>query len=114
MATALLSMLPAELGSISEPEECAMEYLHYRQFFNIWEALARVVECQALELQQMNKDTRSAWLKDYMVCLIFKFSSLVHAKFSVQGLVDRAHEQIVKLLTSEWLVNDVESLTGTF
>lgn len=65
MATILLDMLPHELSSISEPEDCAMEYLHYRQFFNIWETLARVVECQSLEMQHMNKDTRAAWLKDY-------------------------------------------------
>ena len=60
-------MLPLELASISESEEHATEYMHYRQFFNIWETLARVVECQALEVQHMNKDTRAAWLKDYMV-----------------------------------------------
>lgn len=60
-------MLPLELASISEPEETATEYLHYRQFFNIWETLARVVECQALEVQVMSKDTKAAWLKDYVV-----------------------------------------------
>jgi nuclear pore complex protein Nup107 len=63
----LLGTLPLELASISEPEDHATEYLHYRQFFSIWETLARVVECQALEVQHMNKDTRAAWLKDYTV-----------------------------------------------
>lgn len=60
-------MLPPELATISEPDDCATEYLHYRQFFNIWEILERVVECQALEVHHMNKDTRAAWLKDYTV-----------------------------------------------
>jgi hypothetical protein len=30
----------------------------------------------------------------------------------MKGLVDRAHEQIIKLLTSEWLVSDVEDTSG--
>ncbi|KZP13590.1 hypothetical protein FIBSPDRAFT_797582 [Athelia psychrophila] len=94
VAQLLLQMLPLELASISEPEETATEYLHYRQFFNIWETLARVVECQALEVQVMSKDTKAAWLKDYV------------------GLVDEAYEQITKLLTSEWLVNDTETPAG--
>lgn len=67
VAQLLLRMLPLELASISEPEERATEYLHYRQFFNIWETLARIVECQALEVQVMSKDTRAAWIKDYTV-----------------------------------------------
>ena len=43
-------MLPAELAGISEPEERATEYLHYRQFFLVWESLERVVAVQALEI----------------------------------------------------------------
>jgi len=42
----------------------------------------------------MNKDTLAAWLKDYM------------------GLVDQARDQIIKLLTCEWLVSDVEDTSG--
>lgn len=61
-------MLPRELASINEPEDRATEYLHYRQFFNIWELLDRVVQCQSLQLSLMNKDTRTAWLSDYGVC----------------------------------------------
>jgi nuclear pore complex protein Nup107 len=68
-AELLLGLLPPELTSIIEPEDHATEYLHYRQFFSIWETLAQVVECQSLEVQQMNKDTRTAWLKDYVVCI---------------------------------------------
>ncbi|KAJ7221638.1 nuclear pore protein 84/107 [Mycena pura] len=90
VAQRLLVMLPLELASISEPEERATEYLHYRQFFIIWETLERVVECQALETPQMNRNTRTAWLEDY------------------RTMVDQAHEQITKLLTSEWLVSDAE------
>lgn len=40
----------AGLAPISVSEKCAMEYLHFRQFLNIWETLARVVLCQASEL----------------------------------------------------------------
>lgn len=68
VAQRLLVMLPLELASISEPEERATEYLHYRQFFIIWDTLERVVECQALETPQMNRNTRAAWLEDYRVC----------------------------------------------
>ncbi|KAF5389351.1 hypothetical protein D9757_004360 [Collybiopsis confluens] len=91
MAQELLNFLPSQLAAVSDPEEHATEYLHYRQFLSIWDTLERIVECQALEVSDMNRDTRNAWLKDY--------------KF----LVDQGHEQIVKLLTSEWLVSDVET-----
>lgn len=60
-------MLPPELASIGDPEVQATEYLHYRQFFLIWENLERIVECQSLEVPHMNKDTRQAWLQDYRV-----------------------------------------------
>ncbi|KAF8553085.1 hypothetical protein OG21DRAFT_1589517 [Imleria badia] len=88
LARGLLDMLPRELASIDEPEERATEYLHYRQFFNVWGLLDRVVECQSLEASLMNKDTRIAWLKDY------------------KGLIDQAYESIVKLLTSDWMLPD--------
>ncbi|KAG5649869.1 hypothetical protein H0H81_001706 [Sphagnurus paluster] len=94
LAQTLLDMLPVELAAIGEPEERATEYLHYRQFFVIWETLERVVECQALEVAHMNRETRLAWMKDY------------------RGVIDQAHDQITKLLTSEWLVTDVETPGG--
>ncbi|KAF9071055.1 nuclear pore protein 84/107 [Rhodocollybia butyracea] len=94
LAQQLLNMLPIELASIGESEEQATEYLHYRQFFSIWETLERIVECQALEVSNMNRDTRNAWLRDYKL------------------LLDQGHEQIVKLLTSEWLVSDVDATGG--
>ena len=83
-------MLPPELGSLQDPEDEATEYMHYRQFFGVWETLARVVECAALEQPQMNKDTRAAWLADY------------------RGLVEHAREDAVKLLTTDWLMADAE------
>ena len=60
-------MLPPELGSLQDPEDEATEYMHYRQFFGVWETLARVVECAALEQPQMNKESRASWLADYRV-----------------------------------------------
>ena len=67
LAQTLLGMLPSELAAFSEPEEQATEYLHYRQFFTIWDTLARVVEYQALEVSQMNRERKLAWLVDYRV-----------------------------------------------
>ena len=67
VAKLVLDLLPGELSSIRDPEEQATEYLHYRQFFLVWQTLDRVVETQALEVPQMTKDTRAAWLSDYDV-----------------------------------------------
>ena len=67
VAKTLLGVLPSELASIREPEERSVEYMHYRQFFMVWESLNRVVETKALEASQMTKDTRAAWLDDYKV-----------------------------------------------
>ncbi|KAG6828732.1 hypothetical protein H0H92_006920 [Tricholoma furcatifolium] len=94
LAKLLLDVLPPELAAIAEPEELATEYLHYRQFFTIWETLDRVVECQAREVARMNRETRLSWLSDY------------------RGIIDQAHDQITKLLESEWLVTDVEAPGG--
>ena len=61
-------MLPTELSSIGDPEESATEYMHYRQFFTIWELYDRVMDVEAAEIQGgMTKDTRIAWLNDYKV-----------------------------------------------
>ncbi|KAG6332899.1 hypothetical protein ID866_6186, partial [Astraeus odoratus] len=62
LARKLLDMLPHELASIDEPEDRATEYLHYRQFFNIWELLDRVVQCHSSGVSQMSKDARTTWL----------------------------------------------------
>ncbi|KIP04648.1 hypothetical protein PHLGIDRAFT_109298 [Phlebiopsis gigantea 11061_1 CR5-6] len=94
VAKAALELLPPELSSIKDPEELSNEYIQYRQFFQVWETLDRVTECQALEVPQMTKDTRAAWLSDY------------------KTLVEQAREQIIILLTTEWLVADSERRTG--
>lgn len=114
VAQQLLGMLPPELAAIGEPEEMATEYLHYQQFFAIWEALERVVECESLESPQMNRETKSAWLKDYAVrfCFWLPLHHQVFRESFYQGLIDTAHEKIVKLLTSEWLVSDVDVITS--
>lgn len=85
VAQLLLGMLPAELASIGEPEERATEYLHYRQFFTIWEALERVVECRAMEVPQMSRETRAAWVKDYSVGVsaFFAWDSFVFLGFAI-------------------------------
>ncbi|PFH53633.1 hypothetical protein AMATHDRAFT_79092 [Amanita thiersii Skay4041] len=97
LAQRVLEMLPAELTGIAEPEERATEYLHYRQFFVVWETLERVVACQALEVDMdtsvtgaigASRETRTAWLADY------------------KSLIDQAAEQVTRLLTAEWLVVD--------
>lgn len=91
-AVSLLDLLPAELSEISEPEERATEYLHYRQFFVIWERLEQVVECHARSLQPMGKDAKARWIEEY------------------KALIDNVHEQIVQLLTTEWLVTDAAKI----
>ncbi|KAG1772965.1 nuclear pore protein 84/107 [Suillus placidus] len=88
LAKNLVEMLPRELASIDQPEEPATEYLHYRQFFTIWDSLDRVVECQSLEVSIMNRDTRAAWLSD------------------CTGLIDQVYDAVVKLLTSDWMMPD--------
>ncbi len=90
LAKNLLEMLPPELGTLQDPEDQATEYMHYRQFFGVWETFARVVECQALEQPQMNKENRVAWLNDY------------------KGLIEQAREDTIKLLTTDWLTSELE------
>lgn len=90
IAKTVLAMLPRELASIREPEERATEYLHYRQLFVAWDALSQIEGCKNLESPQMAKDTRIAWLEDY------------------KSLTNSAREQVIKLLTTEWLVSEAE------
>ncbi|KIL59037.1 hypothetical protein M378DRAFT_169919 [Amanita muscaria Koide BX008] len=95
LAQRVSESLPLELASIAEPEERATEYLHYSQFFIVWETLDRVVAFQALEVDMdasrtgsigASRDTRMAWLSDY------------------RDLLAQACEQVTRLLTAEWLV----------
>jgi nuclear pore complex protein Nup107 len=114
VARLLLDMLPPELAAISTPEERAAEYLDYRQFFIAWETLERATECSELEAPQVSRDTRAAWIKDYGVRLPLLFSHS-YARCSqrwIQGLVSSARDQIVKLLTTDWLVPEAEIPAG--
>ncbi|KAI6131044.1 nuclear pore protein 84/107 [Pisolithus croceorrhizus] len=94
LARKLLDMLPPEIAAISEPEDRATEYLHYRQFFNIWELLDRVTECRSLQVSLMNKDTRAEWLRDY------------------KELIEQCYGAIVKLLTEDWMLPGREADEG--
>ncbi|KAH9940156.1 nuclear pore protein 84/107 [Epithele typhae] len=93
VAKNLLDMLPPELGTLPEPEDEATEFMHYRQFFAVWDSLARVGECAALEQPQMNKESRASWLGDY------------------RTLIDQTRDLVLKLLTNDWLVFDTPGST---
>lgn len=67
LAQDLLELLPPELTSIPEPEERATEYLHYRQFFVIWDTLESVVECQSQNVPSLDRERKAAWLNKYRV-----------------------------------------------
>lgn len=60
-------MLPAALSSIAEPEEHATEYMHYRQFFMVWDVLERVVDVGMTE-EPRTRDEREGWEAEYKVC----------------------------------------------
>ncbi|KAH9475030.1 Nucleoporin nup107 [Psilocybe cubensis] len=100
-AQKLLLLLPEELAAIAEPEEMATEYMHYRQFFGIWDVFKQIVECQAMENsithgRGASREEKARWIAEY------------------RGLVDQAHDQTLKLLTTEWLVTeDDEYDSGT-
>jgi nuclear pore complex protein Nup107 len=74
LAQRLLEMVPSDLASISEPEDRATEYLHYRQFFVIWEILEDVVECQAVGGAGggfgMGKEEYGNWVNRYRVFVL--------------------------------------------
>lgn len=80
--------------------------MHYRQLFMVWEALKRVVECQALEVPQMTKDTRAAWLSDYKVRYLPRPRSRKTETTWHQTLLQQAREQVTRLLTTDWLIPD--------
>ena len=67
LAQSLLELFPIELGSIPEPEEKATEYLHYRQFFTVWEVLESVVECQSQDVPGLDREKKTVWLNRYRV-----------------------------------------------
>ncbi|CAL1702971.1 unnamed protein product [Somion occarium] len=94
LAKAFLKTLPPQLNTLREPEVQATEFLHYRQFFMVWEALDRVVQFEALGESDMASQTRAAWLEDYKI------------------LLQQAREQVTRLLTTEWLVSEEERMNG--
>lgn len=67
VATTLLDLLPSELANISEPEEQATEYLHYRQFFVIWETAEQVVEVKSRDVPGLSREKRMGWVQEYAV-----------------------------------------------
>lgn len=67
IAKTVLDMLPRGLSSMREPEDRAMEYMHYKQFFIVWEAVERVIQSQSVEVSHIDKESRLAWLEDYRV-----------------------------------------------
>jgi len=86
----LLTLLPPELSSIDDPEPIATEYLHYRQFFLIWDVVARVGEWQAQGEDfdsssggrgqgqgqgqtTAERDVKAAWVLEYSVGFFFCF-----------------------------------------
>ena len=95
VAKGTLDVLPEELASISEPEDIATEYMHYRQFFYVWELFERIVDVNEVNTAlELTKDFKVAWLEEY------------------KGLVDEAYEKTMKLFTTEWLVSDVSRVDG--
>ncbi|KAF9557921.1 hypothetical protein CPC08DRAFT_819621 [Agrocybe pediades] len=95
-AQTLLSLLPPELASLTTPEEIATEYMHYNQFFVIWDTIAKVVNVQGQEAAvtqgpSATREAKATWLSQY------------------RNLIDQAHEQIVRLLTVEWLIAEEEA-----
>lgn len=88
--------------------------MDYRHFFIAWETVERVTECQALEAPQMSRDTRTTWLRDYGVRAIFYIVLLLLKWRSIQGLVSSAREQILKLLTMDWLVPETDIPGGMY
>ena len=65
-------MLPPELSAIHDPEERAMEYTQYRQFFDIWEGLETIEDVKAKASSQTTRDAHLQWLNDCKVRFQFR------------------------------------------
>ncbi|EJC99448.1 uncharacterized protein FOMMEDRAFT_148674 [Fomitiporia mediterranea MF3/22] len=93
-ARILLRMLPSQLQSLPvndmRSRMHSTEYLHYFQFFAIWDLFDRIAELQEAESGCSTRGAKEAWLASY------------------SGLLDNIREQIVELLKTEWLVNEEE------
>ena len=94
-AKTLLTLLPVALRSMHDAErEHSGEFLHYLQFFAIWDLFDRIAEYQLAEGACTTKGAREDWLKGF------------------KTLVDELREKIIQLLTTEWLVNEEEAATS--
>ncbi|KAI5120989.1 hypothetical protein M0805_000450 [Coniferiporia weirii] len=97
-ARALLTLLPAQLKLVSAEGEFAgmhsTEFVHYLQFFAIWDLFERISEVQLDEASRTTKGAKESWLNGYKI------------------LLDETREKIVELLTTEWLVNEEEVSRG--
>jgi len=92
-AVSLLDMLPSGLADIAEPEDKATEYLHYRQFFVIWETLERVVEQHAQHVPEMGKNEKAQWLNRYMVSSKFSHPNCTNKVLSRTRSIKLTREQ---------------------
>ncbi|THH27911.1 hypothetical protein EUX98_g6279 [Antrodiella citrinella] len=91
LARQTLDLLPRELASIREPEERATEYVQYRVWARCWDGLDRIAEVEKMNagnVASMGRDTFAEWVQDY------------------KTLLEQTREQVVKLLTTEWLVSE--------
>jgi len=55
------------LAVISEPEDFATEYLHFRQFFLVWETLEKIYESQSTWGRGLTVDEKPTWVAEYRV-----------------------------------------------
>jgi len=62
-----LETAPPDLAVISEPEDRATEYLHYRQFFVIWETLEKISNYQTAFAPGLTGDEKATWFAEYQV-----------------------------------------------
>lgn len=91
-AKTLLSLLPVTLRSMQDTDrEHGGEFLHYLQFFAVWDLFERITEYQLAESGCTTKGAREDWVKGY------------------KSLLDELRGKIVELLTTEWLVNEEEA-----
>ncbi|KAL5501221.1 NUP84 [Sanghuangporus vaninii] len=93
-ARTLLRMLPSQLKLLpaegARSRSQSTEYMHYLQFFGIWELFDSVAEAQTVERSLTTKGAKEKWLDAY------------------SKLLDDIRERIIELLTTEWLVNEEE------
>ncbi len=60
-------MLPEQLQGIKDLFGHSAEFLHYVQFFTIWDLMDRVAESQAQESTYTTKGAKATWLNSFKV-----------------------------------------------